>query len=163
MKKAIIYFLFLGTQYSVSNAQKGSNYLKIHAAAELPTGLFAAGYNAGWGIYATDYIGITKNGSFLLSAGIAFWKASNDPSKAGMLLTKFGYREFVTSGFYVQVDAGLGFGQNNFSGSTKLVIGSGLGYLFKNEKGNGFDIFAKVNRGFIRTWIDLGAGYQFKL
>ena len=163
MKKTIICLLFWGTQYVDSNAQKGSNYLKIHAAAEFTTGLFADGYNTGWGVYATDYIEVAKGGSFLLSIGIAGWKASNDPSKAGMFLTRIGYRQFVSSGLYMQGEGGLGFGQNNFSGSTKFVLSGGFGYLFKGKRGNGFDICAKVNRGFIRTWIDLGAGYQLKL
>lgn len=163
MKKLFLSSMILVVLISNIKAQKGDNFLKIHAGAELTTSLFADGYSTGWGIYATDYYGVSNDGNLVISTGVASWKVKDSPGKAGMFLTRIGYRQFLAEGFYLQADAGIGVGLENFSGATRFNFGGGLGYLFKNKKGSGFDISARANRGFGRTWIGLGAGYQFKL
>lgn len=144
-------------------AQRGENYIKLTSNAELTSGLFAEGYKSGWGIYASHYYGISKEGSFVISSGVAFWNESNGTGKAGMSLIRAGFRQFVYQGLYFQADAGIGLGLNNFSETTRFCFGGGTGYLFKNTKGNGVDISVRINRGFNRTWIGIGAGYQFGL
>lgn len=148
---------------NISFSQKGKNYFKINTGAELTSGLFAEGYKSGWGIYASHYYSISKEGSFVISSGVAFWNESNGTGKAGMSLTRAGFRQFVYQGLYFQADAGIGLGLNNFSETTRFCFGGGTGYLFKNTKGNGVDISVRINRGFNRTWIGIGAGYQFGL
>jgi hypothetical protein len=156
----LIVFLFF---ISTINAQKGDNFLKLSGGVELTTGHFADGYSTGWGIYATDYYNISKDASLLLSTGITSFKVKNGTGKAGMSLSRFGIRQFVSNGFYFQGDAGIGIGLNNFDGPARFTFGFGPGYLFKSKRGSGFDLSARLNRGFSRTWIGLGAGYQFKL
>lgn len=164
MRTILMYLLFSTMLYSICSGQKGSNFLKLHASAELTTGLFADGYKTGWGVYATDYYGTTKDGSLAFSAGLAGWNEANGgTTKAGMFLVRVGYRQIIAAGLYAQGDGGIGIGSKNFSGTTRFVFGGGLGYLIKNKTGSGFDISARVNRGFSRIWIGLGAGYQFKL
>lgn len=163
MKKIITLVSILVFALSTINSQNGTNHLKIHAGAELTTGLFADGYNTGWGIYATDYFSLSKDGSIVLSTGIGSWNQKTGSGKAGMSLTRIGYRQFFAKGFYFQGDAGIGLGLENFRGSTRFTFGGGPGYLLKIKNGDGFDISARVNRGFNRTWIGLGVGYQFRI
>jgi hypothetical protein len=148
----------------ITNAQKGTNFLKIHGGAELTTGLFAEGYQTGWGVYVTDYYRVSDKTNISLSTGIASWKVKDDASfKIGMSLTRVGLQQYISNGFYLQGDAGVGVGLQKWSGTTKFVFGGGPGYLFKSKAGGGFDLSTRVNRGFNRTWIGLAAGYQFKL
>lgn len=161
--KSMILFLIIFHFGNISFSQKNKNYFKINTGAELTSGLFAEGYKSGWGIYASHYYNIGKEGNFVISSGIAFWNESNGTSKAGMSLTRVGLRQFVYQGFYFQADAGIGLGLKNFSETTRFCFGGGAGYLFKNAKGNGVDISVRINRGFNRTWIGIGAGYQFRL
>jgi hypothetical protein len=163
MKHFAFTFLVFFAALLSSDAQKNNNYLKIHGSAELTTGLFADGYNTGWGIYITDYYGVAENTNICLSTGIASWNASNAAVKAGLSLTRVGIQQFIAKGFYLQADAGIGIGIRDWSGTTRFTLGGGPGYLFKSKGGGGFDISARVNRGFNRTWIGLGAGYEFKL
>lgn len=164
MKKYLFCLHVLTICFLNLNAQKNSNYIKIHAGAEITTGLFAEGYNSGWGVYITDYYGISDGGSIAFSTGVAVWKSSDASEvKAGMSLTRLGFRQFVAEGFYLQADAGIGIGLQSFSGATRFAFGGGPGYLFKSKKGGGLDISTRINRGFNRTWIGVGAGYQFKL
>jgi len=142
-------------------AQKGNNHLKLNGGAELNTGLFSEGYNTGWGVYATDYFGINEQTSLLLSTGVASWKVKDGSFKVGMSLTRFGVRQFVSNGFYLQGDAGISVGLETWSGLKRFAFGGGPGYLFKSKKGGGVDISARVNRSFHRTWIGLAAGYEF--
>ncbi len=144
-------------------AQKHTNTLKVHGGPELTTGLFADGYKTGWGVYATDYVGLGDKTSLSLSTGVAFWNAKNASIKAGMSLTRLGLRQFVSNGLYFQGDAGLGIGLSDWSNDKEFVFGGGTGYLFKTKKGGGFDLSLRANRGFSRTWIGLGLGYEFKL
>lgn len=161
--KHLFLVCFLSIILIKSHAQR-QNSLKIHGGAEFTSGFFADGYEAGWGIYVTDYIEVNKGGNIVLSTGGAFWNSKGEPvSKAGIWLTRFGYRQFVISGLYLQSDAGLGIGLKNFTGSTRFVFGVGPGYLIKNKTGGGFDINVRYNRGFNRTWFGLGVGYQFNL
>jgi hypothetical protein len=148
----------------LANAQKNLNYLKIHAGAEFTTGLFADGYSTGWGIYFTDYYGVGNTTNILLSTGLASWNAKGESSiKAGASLTRLGIHQFISKGLYLQADGGIGVGFEDWSGTTRFSYGGGPGYLFKSKSGGGFDLSARVNRGFNRTWIGIGAGYQFKL
>lgn len=164
MRQIILFFVLVLGMNNNFFGQKGNNFLKLHASAELTTGLFADGYKTGWGVYATHYYGTSKDGSIAFSAGLASWDETNGGrTKAGMFLVRAGYRQILVEGLYVQGDGGFGVGSKNFSGTTRFVIGGCLGYLFKNKTGSGFDISARVNRGFNRTWLGLGAGYQFKL
>jgi hypothetical protein len=144
-------------------AQKNTNNLKINAGAEMPIGLFSKGYNAGWGVYATDYFGIADQTSISLSSGIASWKVKDGAFKIGMSLTRLGLRQFISNGLYLQGDAGVSVGLQSWSGSSKFVFGGGPGYLIKSKKGGGIDLSARVNRSFNRTWIGAAAGYEFKL
>jgi hypothetical protein len=162
VKHFAVVALLLLTCLSVQ-AQKGSNFLKLHASAELTTGLFNEGYNTGWGVYATDYFGIAGKTSISLSTGFAAWNAKDADLKIGMSLTKLGLRQFLAGGLYFQADAGIAVGLKDWSGSTKFAYSAGAGYLIRLKHRGGIDISAKVNRAFIRTWIGVGAGYEFKL
>ncbi len=163
MKKNIL-FLLLSLFVSIFiNAQKGSNYLKLNAGAELTIKSFADGYKSGWGIYATDYYNITDDLSILFSTGVTSFESKRGAGKAGMSLTRAGFRQFFSKGFYFQGDAGIGIGLKNFNGPTRFAFGFGPGYFFKSKNGNGFDISTRYNGGFNRTWIGLAVGYQFKL
>jgi hypothetical protein len=154
-----IFGLFILNSFS----QQGSNYLKVYASAEFTTGLFDEGYNTGWGIYATDFYGMGEKTSLSLSTGIASWNAKNADITAGMWLTRFGLRQFLVKGFYLNADGGIAVGIKDWSGSSQFAYGGGIGYLLRSKRGGGIDISARVNRSFERTWIGLGAGYEFKL
>jgi len=162
MKYSLLVFVLLSVTTS-SHGQKNGNFLKLHASAEFTTGLFNEGYNTGWGIYATDYFGLGDKTAISLSTGIASWNAKNAELKAGMSLSRVGLRQFLASGFYLQADAGIAVGLKDWSGSTKFAFSGGAGYLFRINGKGGVDISAKVSRSFDRTWIGLGAGYEFKL
>jgi hypothetical protein len=159
----IIAALFL---CSISIAQN-SNYLKIHAGAEFPVGAFSEGYKTGWGIHATDYFEISKGGSISASAGFTSWKAkSGIVNAADLLIVRFGYRAFVSEGFYLQAEpAGIAFHVDKYNNGASYAFGGGIGYLFssKGKTGTGFDISSKFNRAASRSWISVNLGYQFKL
>ena len=123
---------------------KSKCYLKVHAGAEIPTGLFGEEFATGWGIYVTDYFEMGKGGSVLISTGIAAWHIKEESNfKAGLALTRIGLRQFITGGVYLQGDLGFGVGLENFSGNTRFAYGFGPGYLFKNKSGGGLDINAR--------------------
>ena len=147
----------------IVNAQQ--NNLKIHGGAEIPVGFFSEGYSTGWGIYATDYLEVSKGGSILFNAGITGWKAEiGQGIKANLLLLRIGYRLFATEGLYFQADAaGAGFYLDDYNNGTRFTYAGGAGYLFKGKNNGGFDISSKINRISGRTWISLNFGYQFKL
>ena len=157
-------YLLLFSLSAFLNTSHAQNYIKIHAGAEIPTTFFAEAYKTGWGIYATDYYQIGKGGSIVFSTGVAAWNVIEESNgKTGMVLTRFGYRQFLVADIYFQGDAGFGVGLENFTGTTRFAYGFGPGYLFKNKRGGGIDINARFNRAFNRSWFGLGAGYQFKL
>ncbi len=147
----------------IANGQKGNSFIEIHGSAETTTGFFAEGYKTGYGIYAIGYGEINKSGNISVSIGVASWNVKNGTGSAGMILPRIGYRQFVVEGLYLLGDIGVSIGIKNFKNSTRFVIGGGLGYMFKNKSGSGFNLSTRINRGFNRTWIGLGAGYQFKL
>lgn len=163
MRKICLSLLLFLLGQSFAFAQKNKNYLKISTGAEITTGIFQEGFNTGFGIYLTDYFSVIEGGSILLSTGIASWKGNNHSGKAGLVLTRLGYRQFLGAGLYIQGDGGLGIGLENFSGRTRFSFGGGPGYLFKSKNGGGFDIATRVNRYGYRTWFGVAAGYQFKL
>ena len=165
MKKILLVLIISLFSFSRINAQKGSNSIKIHAAAEIPVGFFATGYNAGWGLHVTDYIRTgNKGGDLLLSAGFASWKDKLGANiKAGLVLIRGGYRQFVSSGFYFQLEAGVAILVQDWGQGSRFSYGGGAGYLIKSKKGKGgIDISAKFNRITYRSWIGLGLGYQFE-
>ncbi|OSZ80716.1 hypothetical protein CAP36_05550 [Chitinophagaceae bacterium IBVUCB2] len=163
MKKILCFLVFSTFGLSFAYAQKSKNHLKISGGAEITTGIFKQGFNTGFGIYISDYYSVIEGGSILLSTGIASWKGNNHSGKAGLVLTRLGFRQFVGAGFYLQGDGGFGIGLENFSGRTRFSYGGGPGYLFASKNGSGFDISARVNRYGYRTWFGVAAGYQFKL
>jgi len=144
-------------------AQRRENFLKVISSVELPVGFFQNGYKTGWGIYATDYLGIADKTAIALSSGIASWNAKNASIKAGMSISKLGIRQFISSGFYLQTDAGIAVGIKDWTGSSKFTFDGIAGYLVRTKGGGGVDFSAKVNRAFARTWVGLGVGYEFKL
>ena len=144
-------------------AQKNMNFIKIHGGVEMPLGIFKEGYKTGWGIYATDYYDVNKDGSVLLSAGITGWKVQDANNNSGLFLTRVGYRHFVVEGLYAQGDAGLAVYTGYWKGPSRFTYGGGFGYLIKNKSGNGFDISARINKASYRPWIGFNIGYQFKL
>ncbi|MGZ5135798.1 MAG: hypothetical protein ACXWCG_11630 [Flavitalea sp.] len=162
MKYFVLVYLAVSVTLSVQ-AQTKSNHLKINGGAEITTRLFARGYNTGWGLYVTDYIGIANQQNLSLSTGVAFWNARNSSFKVGISLTRIGFRQFVSNGFYFIGDAGIGVGLKSWSGTTRFAFGGGTGYLFRNKKSAGLDLSVRANRTFNRTWIGLAAGYEFKL
>ena len=165
MRKNTICFLFFLAIIMPSKSQQNSNNLKIHGGAEIPVGFFSEGYSTGWGIYATDYLEVSKGGSILLNAGITGWKAEiGQGIKANLLLLRIGYRIFATEGLYFQADAaGLGLYLDDYNNGTQFTYAGGTGYLFKGKNNGGFDISSKINRISGRSWISLNLGYQFKL
>lgn len=162
MKKIFLIILFIVTGLTLS-AQEKNGRIKIQLGPEFTVGLFADGYSTGLGFHITYYHEVAKGGSIAGSTGYASWniKEGVGTGSAGMVLGRFGYRQFVTEGLYVQADAGIGLGEKNFTGRTRFVMDGGLGYLFATKKKARLDISGRVNRGFNRTWIGLGLGVQF--
>ena len=129
-------------------------------------GFFASAYNAGWGLHFTDYIRISdKGGDILGTVGFTSWKDKLGANiKAGLVLIRGGYRQFVSTGFYFQIEAGVAIIVQDWGKGSRFSYGGGAGYLIKSKKGKGgIDISAKFNRITYRSWIGLGIGYQLKL
>jgi hypothetical protein len=144
-------------------SQNKANFLKLHGGAEIPIGIFKEGYKTGWGLYATDYYGVSKEGSILISAGITGWKVQQAANNSGLFLTRLGYRHFIVHGLYVQGDGGLAVYTGYWGGPSRFTYGGGIGYLIKSKSGGGFDISARINKASYRSWLGFNIGYQFKL
>jgi hypothetical protein len=164
MKKVFFLLIFGSFSLANANAQKGSNDLKIHAGAEMPIGDFSDAYNIGWGLHLTDYISLNDKGGFLVTTGFTSWKDKLGANiKAGLLLIRGGYRQFVSKGFYFQGEAGTAIILQDWGKGSRFSFGGGAGYLFKTKGKGAIDISVLFNRITYRTWIGLGIGYQFKL
>jgi hypothetical protein len=160
----ILFVAMLSILVCGAQAQKNTNTLKINGGAEITTGVFADGYNTGWGAYLTDYYSIGPQSSVLLSTGLASWSAKDyEDFKIGMFLTRVGLRHFIPRKFYLQTDLGIAVGLKEWKGTNRAALGIGPGYLFRTKNGSGIDLSARVNGSFNRTWFGLALGYEFKL
>src|SRR5215217_3780211 len=111
--KKILLFALVNTFFMIPNtsySQKGSNHLKISAGAEVTTGIFKEGYKTGWGIYATDYLGLDNKSSILFSTGVAKWNGDNSDFTVGLFFLKTGLRLFAVDNLYFQGELGLAKG-----------------------------------------------------
>lgn len=143
-------------------AQKKQNHLKIHGGVDMPVGYFGDNYNTGWGIFVTDYYGVSEKGSIFFSAGLSRWKAKNADITGGLSQLKFGYRHFMVSGLYLQADGGLAKYVGNWGDGSRFAYSGGLGYLIRIKGNSGVDLGIKISRVPTRTWVGYGIGYQFK-
>lgn len=164
MRKLIILSLCLFTTIKIFS-QKNSNFLKLHAGAEIPVGFFGEGYTTSFGIHATDYLETGAKGSILFTAGYMSLKDKiGQGIKSDLFLMKIGYRIFATEAFYFQVDAaGIGLYLDSYNQGTRFTYAGGIGYLIANKNEGGVDLSGKFNRIAGRSWISLHVGYQFKL
>jgi hypothetical protein len=144
-------------------SQKKQNALKIAGNAALPIGTFGENFNAGWGIHLTYYYSVNEGGSVLASAGLDRWHAKNSDITGGLSQYKIGYRQFVSKGFYLNGDLGIANYLGIWGNGSKFTYSGGTGYLIKTKGNGGVDIHARISAVPTRSWISLGAGYQFGL
>ena len=163
MKNILLLALVCGFLVPINSfSQKGSNHLKINGGAEVTTGTFKEGYKTGWGIYATDYLGLDSKSSILFSTGVAQWDGDNSSFEIGLIFLKTGYRLFAIQNLYLQGEVGLAKGFKEYNDGTYFTYSAGLGYLFKIGN-SGVDISTKYNRFDYRSWFSIHVGYQFRL
>jgi len=164
MRNTFLTLILLLIVTTCAISQKANNYIKLSGGVEYSVGgSYSTSYKNGWGLYVTGYETI-KSGKVLVSGGITNWHSEfNSSNKAGIIMLRAGYYKPLGKGLYIQGDGGIGFGFEKFKSITRGVFGGGLGYLFENKTGGGFDISVRLNNGFGLTWAGIGAGYQFKL
>lgn len=144
-------------------AQFKNNNLKISTGLESPIGEFGSAYKPGFGIFITDYYGVSEKGSLVFSVGTSSWKAKDADIRGNLSQIKAGYRQFFVSGLYLQADGGWGRYTGTWGGGSRFVYSGGVGYLVKTKGSNGIDLNVRFSKVPNRSWLGLAVGYQFKL
>lgn len=161
--RLIALLVFSAACFTNSQAQQKTNALKISTGLEQPVGEFGDAYKSGFGIFFTDYYGVSKKGSIVFVVGTSSWKAKAADIRGNLSQIKVGFRQFLVSGLYLQADGGWGRYTGTWGGGNRFVYSGGAGYLLKTKGINGIDFNIRISQVPNRSWVGLGIGYQFKL
>ena len=128
---------------------------------------FSYYYKNGIGGSVQANFAVSKLGSITTNVLLISIGAKNLPvtNKSSLTLIKAGYKtNFLNSGFFVGIDAGLArYG----SGNSNFVIGGTVGYTFTVSKRSYIDLFPSYNRilgtGNNNMWLTANVLYRFNL
>ena len=147
----------------ITYSQKKQNALKLAGNVALPIGSFGDNYHVGLGGNLTYYYSVNESAHVLFSVSVDRWEAKNSTISGKLSQYRIGYRQFVSKGFYLNGEFGMANYLGVWGSGSKFTYSAGTGYLIRTKGNSGVDIHARISGVPTRSWISLGAGYQFGL